>query len=164
MLFPFNKRFPLKTILLASLLAAGTSASAAEKLSHEDVLGKTFISSVGSSSGNFLMSVSIKAEGRNTVSVGFVSGEIAWSGPDIAAVESGTEPTHIQYAILNCKSKTYSPKPKVEDGYTFKEFHAGTKYKWGEYAGGELLSNVRADVHKSLTRYFSTVCQYTAQW
>lgn len=153
----------MKKILIASLLAAGASASAAETLSYEDVLGKTFISSAGSSSGTFLMSVSIKVEGRNTVSVGFVSGDIAWSEPDITAVESGTEPTRVQYAMLNCKSKTYSPKPKVEDGHTFKEFRAGTKYKWGEYDGGELLSSARADVHKSLTKYFSTVCQYTDQ-
>lgn len=109
------------------------------------------------------MSVSIKVEGRNTVSVGFVSGEIAWSRPDIAAVESSAKPTHVQYVMLNCKSKTYSPEPDVENNYTFKEFRAGNKYKWGEYAAGELVSNVRADVHESLSRYFSTVCQYTAQ-
>lgn len=153
----------MKIILLAPLLAVCASASAIETLSYEDVLGKTFISSAGSSAGTFLMSVSIKVEGRNTVSVGFVSGEIAWSGSDIAAVESSAEPTHVQYAMLNCKSKTYSPEPDVQNNYTFKEFRAGSKYKWGEYAGGELLSNVRSDVHKSLTRYFSTVCQYTAQ-
>lgn len=109
------------------------------------------------------MSVSVKVEGRNTVSVGFVSGGITWSEPDIAAVESRTEPTPVQYAMLNCKNKTYSPTPKVEDGYAYKEFRAGTKYKWGNYSGGELLSDGVTDEHKSLTRYFSTVCQYSAQ-
>lgn len=109
------------------------------------------------------MSVSIKAEGRNTVSVGFVSNEIVWSGADIVAVASNTEPTHVQYTMLNCKSKTYSPIPKVENGYTIKEFRAGTKYKWGEYDGSELLSSVHADMEKSLTNYFSKVCRYPAQ-
>ena len=109
------------------------------------------------------MSVSVKVEGRNTVSVGFVSNGITWSEPDVAAVESRTEPTHIEYVMLHCKNKTYSPTPKVNDGYTLKEFRAGNKYKWGEYAGGELLSEGLTDDHKSLTRYFSKVCQYTSQ-
>lgn len=109
------------------------------------------------------MSVSVKVEGRNTVSVGFVSGGIGWSEPDIAAVESSKEPTHVKYAMLNCKNKTYSPTPKDEDGYALKEFRAGTKYKWGEYASGELLFSVSMDEQKSLTKYFSTVCKYTAQ-
>lgn len=86
-----------------------------------------------------------------------------WSEPDIAAVESRTVPTPVQYTMLNCKNKTYSPAPKVEDNYAYKEFRAGTKYKWGDYAGSELLSGGVTDEHQSLTKYFSTVCQYSAQ-
>lgn len=108
------------------------------------------------------MSVSVKVEGRNAVSIGFVSGGITWSEPDIAAVESRKEPTPVEYVMLNCKNKTYSPTPKVQDGYTFKEFRAGNKYKWGDYTGGEILSDGLTDEHKSLTRFFSTACKYTS--
>ncbi|MBU1689347.1 MAG: hypothetical protein KJ958_12170 [Gammaproteobacteria bacterium] len=111
------------------------------------------------------MSISVKVEGRNTVSVGFITGTIVWSDVSISAIENDSQPVSIQYVMLNCKDKMYStyPEPAKENAYSLLEYKAGMKYKWGDYSAQDLLFNVSDEYKIALTKYFKTVCEYTAQ-
>lgn len=155
----------MKKIIFLIILSICAQGSFAQNISYHDVLGKTFISSAGSGMGSFFMSVSIKVEGRNTVSVGFVEGTIFWHSPDITAIEDNSKPTHINYVMINCKNKTYStyPDPESENAQTLREFSSGAKYKWGNYKEQSLITGVSAQEQESITNYFDTVCRYTEQ-
>lgn len=134
----------------------------ATALSYEDVLGKVFINSGGSCCGTFLMSASVKATGRNTVEMGFFVGGLAWSDVNISAIADHGQAQETAFVMLNCKYKTYSIQAEAKDGYSQKEYLAGSKYKWGDYSSGELM-NVSKDYQVPLTKFFKTVCDYTSQ-
>jgi len=156
----------IKSILnILSILFFALTTTASFAHSYEDIIGKTFINSSGSSEGGFLMSVSVKVMGRNTVAIGFITGSIYWSETDISVLGENSTPPALTHVMLNCKSKTFStwPEPEKENAYTMREYDAGSKYKWGNYSAQDLMYNVSDDHKKSLTKFFQTVCEYTAQ-
>jgi len=133
-------------------------------LSYEDVLGKVFLASSGSSNGVLLISVYVKTEGRNTVSVGFANGSVVWGEANVGAISDTSKLPDLTEVMLHCKEKRYSAFPLFgpRNGYEIKEFKSGMMYKWGDY-DSSLLMTSRISDKKALTKYFNTVCEFTAQ-
>jgi hypothetical protein len=69
--------------------------------------------------------------------------------------------------MINCKERTYSIYANADLGderrVSFSEFSAGRMYPWGDYSSDDLLINVSEEMESSMTKYFGTVCDYTAQ-
>lgn len=151
----------IKSLLMMACLSLSGGAHA---LSYEDVLGKVFLASSGSSNGVLLTSVYVKVEGRNTVSVGFANGGVGWGDVNVNAINDVSKPIELTEVMLQCKEKKYSAFPLFgpQNTYEIKEFKSGRMFKWGDYESSGLMAAGMSDT-QALTKYFKTVCEYTAQ-
>jgi hypothetical protein len=150
-----------RTFTLFVFLALLSTASCAA-VNYSEVLGQTIITSAGSSGGTFIMSVGVSVKSMKTVEVKFLSSSISWSGADISAIEANEKVINPISVMINCKDKTYTPDAYAKDGYSEREYRAGSAYKWGNYDKGEIISG--SNDGPSLTKYFKTVCAYSAQF
>lgn len=150
-------------ISTAWVYLATISTGVYANVAYSDVLGKTFITDAGSSSGSFIMSVSVNTKSRSTVEVKFVENSISWSGGNVSAIESDLKVENLISVMINCRDKTYSPGIFAKrDAYEFRTYQAGSAYKWGAYNTGEIINNSKAG--SALTQYFQTACAYSAQF
>lgn len=150
-------------VSVASICLALISSTANAEVGYSDVLGKTFITGAGSTSGFFIMSVSVSTQTRSTVEVKFVENSISWFRGDVSAIDSDVKVEDLISVMINCRDKTYAPGAFAKgDAYSARTYQSGSAYKWGAYKTGEIISN--SNDGPALTQYFQTACTYAAKF
>jgi hypothetical protein len=149
--------------LIASICIVVVASTVHANVGFSDVIGKTFISGAGSTSGDFIMSVGITTLTRSTVEVTFVRSDISWFRSDIEVLTKTFKVEDLITVMINCREKTYSPGSFLNgDAIAVRTYRFGNAFKWGNYKTGEVIGNTNDG--PALSRYFQTACNYAAKF
>ncbi len=142
-----------------ALMSSGANA----QVGYSDVLGKTFITGAGSTSGFFIMSVGVSTQTRSTVEVTFLENSISWFRGDVSAIDANFKPESLISLMINCRDKTYTPGIFAKgDAYSVRTYRSGSRYKWGDYKAGDVIGN--SNDGPAFTKYLQTACNYAAKF